>query len=127
MVGVGRGGRQLIRDPDINRLDESHHVAGVIGFQDPRTLTPRGVVSNMPPPDCLVSYIREAGFDGPLEMCAFDYDMSLVSALVARWRPETQFPSAVGGVHDHVAGCGLSSRTSHGRRPDQRVCDCGVL
>ncbi|MED6226483.1 hypothetical protein PIB30_104212 [Stylosanthes scabra] len=33
MAGSGRGGGQLIRDPDINRLDRSHHVAGAIGFQ----------------------------------------------------------------------------------------------
>ncbi|MED6212518.1 hypothetical protein PIB30_084167 [Stylosanthes scabra] len=35
----------------------------------------------MPPPDCLVPYIREAGFGGPLQMRPFDYDMPLVSAL----------------------------------------------
>ncbi|MED6123398.1 hypothetical protein PIB30_048821 [Stylosanthes scabra] len=86
MAGRGRGGGQLIRDPDINRLDESHYVAGAIGFQDPWTLTPRGVVPNMPPPDCLVPYIREAGFAGPLEIRAFDYDMSLVSALDVAYR-----------------------------------------
>ncbi|MED6176223.1 hypothetical protein PIB30_086062 [Stylosanthes scabra] len=33
MAGRGRGGGQLIRDPDINRLDQSHDVAGAIGFQ----------------------------------------------------------------------------------------------
>ncbi|MED6185936.1 hypothetical protein PIB30_061943 [Stylosanthes scabra] len=32
MAGSGRGRGQLIRDPDINRLDISHHVAGAIGF-----------------------------------------------------------------------------------------------
>ncbi|MED6201294.1 hypothetical protein PIB30_093480 [Stylosanthes scabra] len=90
-------------------------------MKDPQKLTARGVVLTMPPPDCLVPYIREAGFGGPLQMRPFDYDMTLVSALVERWRPETQFPFAMGGVHDHVAGRGLSSRTSHGRRPDQRV------
>ncbi|MED6115806.1 hypothetical protein PIB30_094296, partial [Stylosanthes scabra] len=58
-------------------------------FKNPRTLTPRGLVPNMPPPNCLVLYIREAGFGGPLEMRAFDYDMPLVSALVERWRPKT--------------------------------------
>ncbi|MED6137204.1 hypothetical protein PIB30_062910 [Stylosanthes scabra] len=83
---------QLTRDPDINRLDRTHHVAGAIEFQDPQTLTACGVVPYMPPPDCLV----ETG--------------------------NTQFPSVVGGVRDHVAGRGLPSRTPHGRRPDQRVC-----
>ncbi|MED6114256.1 hypothetical protein PIB30_078617, partial [Stylosanthes scabra] len=58
-------------------------------FKDPRTLTPRGVVPNMPPPDCLVPYIRKAVYGGPLEMRAFDYDMPLVSALVEMWRTET--------------------------------------
>ncbi|MED6170186.1 hypothetical protein PIB30_028420 [Stylosanthes scabra] len=61
---AGRG--QLTRDPDINRLDRTYHVAGAIGFQDPRTLTGRGVVPYMPPSDCLVPYIREARFGGPL-------------------------------------------------------------
>ncbi|MED6194638.1 hypothetical protein PIB30_030380 [Stylosanthes scabra] len=85
----GRGGQQLVRDPDINRLDRSHHMAGAIGFQDPQTLTARGVILNMPLPDCLVPYIREVGFGGPLQMRPFDYDMPLVFALVERWRPKT--------------------------------------
>ncbi|MED6125830.1 hypothetical protein PIB30_072318 [Stylosanthes scabra] len=33
MAGRGRRGGQLIRDPDINRLDESYHVAEAIGLQ----------------------------------------------------------------------------------------------
>ncbi|MED6139057.1 hypothetical protein PIB30_080290 [Stylosanthes scabra] len=111
----GRGGHQLERDPDINRLDRRHHVAGAIGFQDPRTLTARGVVPTMPPPDCLVPYIREAGFSGPLQMRLFDYDMPLVFALVERWRPKTH------SFHLPWGGRGLLSRTSHGRRPDQRM------
>ncbi|MED6173208.1 hypothetical protein PIB30_057096 [Stylosanthes scabra] len=90
----------------------------------------------MPPPDCFVSYIREAGFGGPLEMRPFDYDMPLVSALVERWRPETHsfhltweecmimlqvLMLVVCKVRNHLRGRGLSSRTSNGRRPDQRV------
>ncbi|MED6128594.1 hypothetical protein PIB30_099411, partial [Stylosanthes scabra] len=84
-----QGEEQLERDSDINRLDRSHHVTGAIGFQDQQTLAPRGIVPTMPPPACLVPYIHEAGFDGPLQMRSFDYDMPLVSALVERWRPKT--------------------------------------
>ncbi|MED6158276.1 hypothetical protein PIB30_031234 [Stylosanthes scabra] len=80
-----QGEEQLKRDADINRLDRTHHVAGAIGFEDPRTLAPQGIVPTMPPPDCLVPYIHEAGFGGPLQMQPFDYDMPLVSALVERW------------------------------------------
>ncbi|MED6198373.1 hypothetical protein PIB30_065758 [Stylosanthes scabra] len=58
-------------------------------YEESRTLTPRGVVPTMPSSDCLIPYIREIGFGDPLEMCPFDYDMPLVSALVERWRPET--------------------------------------
>ncbi|MED6198848.1 hypothetical protein PIB30_070348 [Stylosanthes scabra] len=84
-------------------------------YEDPRTLTAHGVIPYTPLPDCLVPYIREAGFGGPLQMRPFDYDMLLVSALVERWRPETQ--------SFHLPwGHGLSSRTPHERRPDQRVC-----
>ncbi|MED6224163.1 hypothetical protein PIB30_081204 [Stylosanthes scabra] len=85
---AGQGEEQLERDADINRLDQTHHVAGAIGFQEPRTLAPREIVPTMPPSDCLVPYIHEAGFGDPLQMRLFDYDMPLVSALVERWRPE---------------------------------------
>ncbi|MED6211973.1 hypothetical protein PIB30_078644 [Stylosanthes scabra] len=79
---------------------------------------PRGVVPNLPPPDCLVPYIREAGFGGPLEMRAFDYDMPLVSALVERWRLETHsFHLLLGGVHDHVADTCLWS-------PLRKIAQC---
>ncbi|MED6160960.1 hypothetical protein PIB30_056240 [Stylosanthes scabra] len=86
---AGQGGEQLERDADINRLDRTHHMAGAIGFQEPRTLAPRVIVPTMPPPDCLVPYIHEAGFGGTLQMRPFDYNMPLVSVLVERWRPET--------------------------------------
>ncbi|MED6151834.1 hypothetical protein PIB30_086144, partial [Stylosanthes scabra] len=55
---------------------------------EPRTLAPRGIVPTMPLPDCLVPYIHETEFGGPLQMRPFDYDMLLVSALVERWQPE---------------------------------------
>ncbi|MED6213234.1 hypothetical protein PIB30_091197 [Stylosanthes scabra] len=99
-----QGEEQLERDADINRLDRTHHVAGAIGFQDPRTLAPRRIVPTMPPPDCLVPYIHEAGFGGPLQMRPFDYDMPLVSALVERRRLETHSFHMPWGVHDHLAG-----------------------
>ncbi|MED6225444.1 hypothetical protein PIB30_093775 [Stylosanthes scabra] len=35
-MASGRGGQQLVPDPDINRLNGSHHVAGAIGFQGER-------------------------------------------------------------------------------------------
>ncbi|MED6172183.1 hypothetical protein PIB30_047722 [Stylosanthes scabra] len=93
MVGSGagrdRGGAQIVRDPDINRLNGTHHVAGTLGFETPRKLTLRGVVPNLSPPDVLIPYIREVDFGGPLEMRSFDYDMSLLSAVVEKWRPET--------------------------------------
>ncbi|MED6138720.1 hypothetical protein PIB30_077067 [Stylosanthes scabra] len=53
-AGRDRGGAQVIRDPYINRLNGIHHVAGALGFQTPRMLTPRGVVPNMPPPDVFI-------------------------------------------------------------------------
>ncbi|MED6110279.1 hypothetical protein PIB30_041470 [Stylosanthes scabra] len=81
----------------------------------------------MPPPACLVPYIHEAGFGGPLQMRPFDYDMPLVSALVERWRPETHsFHLPWGSArspcsYSMYARYGLSSRTAHRRRTDQRV------
>ncbi|MED6122359.1 hypothetical protein PIB30_039031 [Stylosanthes scabra] len=108
----------MIRDPYINRMDASHHIAGEEGFQTPRCLTSRGVVPNMPPPECLVEYIHEAGFGGPLELRKFEYDMSVLSALVERWRPETQFPYPIRRVHNHAAGCGISPWPTQRWRPE---------
>ncbi|MED6106945.1 hypothetical protein PIB30_009554 [Stylosanthes scabra] len=71
---------QMIRDSDINRLDEEHHIVGAEEFQTPRCLATRGVVPIDPPPDCLVEYIQEAGFGGPLQLRKFEYDASVVSA-----------------------------------------------
>ncbi|MED6169717.1 hypothetical protein PIB30_023926 [Stylosanthes scabra] len=83
---AGQGEEQLERDADINRLDRTHHVAGALGFQDPRTFAPRGIIPTMPLSDCLVPYIHEAGFGGPLQMCPFDYDMPLDVAYHLRLR-----------------------------------------
>ncbi|MED6144580.1 hypothetical protein PIB30_017077 [Stylosanthes scabra] len=33
MAGRNRGRGQAVRDPDINRLNATHHVAGVLGFE----------------------------------------------------------------------------------------------
>ncbi|MED6159674.1 hypothetical protein PIB30_044373 [Stylosanthes scabra] len=60
MASGGRGRGEAVRDPDINRLDKSHHVAGALGFETPRKLTPRGVLPNLRLPECLVKYIHEA-------------------------------------------------------------------
>ncbi|MED6151991.1 hypothetical protein PIB30_087616 [Stylosanthes scabra] len=64
-AGRSRVGAQFIRDPNINRLNGTYHVAGTLGFETPRMLPPRGVVPNLPPPDVLIPYIRKAGFGGP--------------------------------------------------------------
>ncbi|MED6147549.1 hypothetical protein PIB30_044892 [Stylosanthes scabra] len=85
-AGHGRGGAPATRDPDINRLDATHHVAGALGFKTSQMLIPRSVIPSVPPPNVLLRYIREADFGGPLEMQTFDYDMPLLSALVERWR-----------------------------------------
>ncbi|MED6131094.1 hypothetical protein PIB30_006715 [Stylosanthes scabra] len=60
-----QGRVQMIRDPEINRLDEHHHIVRAEEFQTPRCLATRGVVHTEPPPDCLVECIQEAGFRGP--------------------------------------------------------------
>ncbi|MED6171039.1 hypothetical protein PIB30_036950 [Stylosanthes scabra] len=111
---------EMMRDADINRLDRTHHVAGAIRFQEPRTLKARGVVPYVSPPKCLVPYIREAGFGGP-----------------CRWVPLTTtclwFPYLLRGGNQRrtVSICrggsarsrrGIPSRTPHGRKPDQWVC-----
>ncbi|MED6148138.1 hypothetical protein PIB30_050329 [Stylosanthes scabra] len=80
----------------------------------------------MPPPDCLVPYIHEAGFGGPLEIRAFDYDMPLVSALVERpshgrrpgQRVHQEFWQIVWG-RDLGDGPGISRRPSPGRRGEE--------
>ncbi|XP_028787985.1 serine/threonine-protein phosphatase 7 long form homolog [Neltuma alba] len=41
------------------------------------------------PPNQILEYLRLAGFYGVARVGQFDYDRSLVSALVERWRPET--------------------------------------
>ncbi|MED6150745.1 hypothetical protein PIB30_075505 [Stylosanthes scabra] len=88
--------------------------------QDPRTFTARGVVPYMPPPECLVPYIRDAGFGGPLQMGPFDYDMPLVSDLLrGRDRRRTVFICRGGSARSRR---GIPSRSPHGWRPDQLVC-----
>ncbi|MED6125831.1 hypothetical protein PIB30_072319 [Stylosanthes scabra] len=76
----------------------------------------------------LVPYIREAGFGGPLEMRAFDYDMSLVSTLDVAYHLG---PRADGDpinrcvrnfdqwCRDLVDGPGFSWRTSPSRRGEE--------
>ncbi|XP_028769955.1 serine/threonine-protein phosphatase 7 long form homolog [Neltuma alba] len=41
------------------------------------------------PPNQILEYLRLAGFYGVARVGQFDYDRSLVSALIERWRPET--------------------------------------
>ncbi|QHO16877.1 uncharacterized protein DS421_10g307390 [Arachis hypogaea] len=53
-------------DRDINRLNATWHIAGTEDFERPRLLLPRRVSHTFPPPDAIVPYLREAGFDDAL-------------------------------------------------------------
>ncbi|MED6224997.1 hypothetical protein PIB30_089487 [Stylosanthes scabra] len=65
----------------------------------------------MPPPECLVPYIRDAGFEGLLEMSAFDYDMSLLSALDVAYQLglRTDGDPISGCVRDFDQSCGVGT------------------
>ncbi|MED6179631.1 hypothetical protein PIB30_002455 [Stylosanthes scabra] len=82
---VGRGQRQpTMRSADINRLTGMTHMTEV-----PRLLElPRSSVIVAPLPT-IMSYVRDAGFEGPWIMRDFDIDGPLLSSFVKRWRPKT--------------------------------------
>ncbi|MED6199094.1 hypothetical protein PIB30_072647 [Stylosanthes scabra] len=109
-TGRGRGRTPVIRDRTLTGL------MGPTMWQAPRMLTPRDVVPNVPPPDILIPYIKEAGFGGPLEMRLFDYDMPLLSAVVERWRPETH------SFHLPWDGTGFSWWKTTGGRREEELC-----
>ena len=46
-------------------------------------------INRIYPPIEIFEYLRVSGFYGVARVGQFDYDRSLVSALVERWRPET--------------------------------------
>ncbi|KAL4373786.1 hypothetical protein AHAS_Ahas05G0116600 [Arachis hypogaea] len=68
--------RAYVRTGDINRLNDTWHVAGALDFERPRLLLPRRVTLGLPPPPILLPYIREARFGHAIEF-------------VERWRPKT--------------------------------------
>ncbi|MED6160812.1 hypothetical protein PIB30_054803 [Stylosanthes scabra] len=84
---VGRGQRQsALRSSNIGRLTREVHLVGAVDFQFPRLLELRRGSIIVPPPDAIVPYIEEAGFEGPLRMRDFDIDGLLLSSFVERDR-----------------------------------------
>ncbi|RYR34157.1 hypothetical protein Ahy_A10g048889 [Arachis hypogaea] len=81
--------RQAGNDGDTNRLNETSHYTGAANFERPRLLLPRRLSHTLPPPNAIVSYLVEAGFDDTVPLRDFTFDNFLISALVERWRPET--------------------------------------
>ncbi|QHO23596.1 uncharacterized protein DS421_12g364910 [Arachis hypogaea] len=80
--------RQAGNDGDINRLNETSHYAGAADFERPRLLLPLRVSHTLPPPDAIVPYLVEVGFNDTVLLRDFTFDNSPISALVERWRPE---------------------------------------
>ncbi|QHO19333.1 uncharacterized protein DS421_11g327960 [Arachis hypogaea] len=76
------------RDPDINCLNASWHIAGAINFERPRLLLPRRVSHTLAPPDAII-HLREAEFGDTMQFRDFVFDNSLITPIVERWRPET--------------------------------------
>ncbi|QHN78669.1 uncharacterized protein DS421_19g663320 [Arachis hypogaea] len=50
----------MAHNPDINRLNASWHIAGVIDFERLRLLLPRRVSHTLASPDAIVPCLREA-------------------------------------------------------------------
>ncbi|QHN85109.1 uncharacterized protein DS421_16g534470 [Arachis hypogaea] len=73
--------RQAENDGDINRLNEMTHYAGTADFKRPCLLLPRRVSHTLSPPDAIVPYLAEAGFDDRVPLRDFTFTNSLISAL----------------------------------------------
>ncbi|XP_020960033.1 protein MAIN-LIKE 1-like [Arachis ipaensis] len=86
---VRRDARTDARDPDINRLNASWHIAGAIDYERPRLLLPRRVSHTLAPSDVVVPYLREVGFGDKVQLRDFVFDNSQITAFVELWRPES--------------------------------------
>ncbi|RYR48420.1 hypothetical protein Ahy_A07g034444 [Arachis hypogaea] len=80
--------RLLGYEDEMYRLDHAEHTAGRLDRVAPRILrTKRNLMTQ--PPEQIRPYLRRAGFEYVAYMVEFEYDWSLTSALIERWRPES--------------------------------------
>ncbi|QHO48083.1 uncharacterized protein DS421_1g02590 [Arachis hypogaea] len=120
--------RQYVCEGDINRLNNTWHVVGVLDsekLQRSRLLLPRRVTLGLLSPPILLSYIREDGFRHAVDLRDFMFDNSLISAFVERWRPETHtfhlpWGEASITLQDVAYHIGLHT-TGESRTPDMGV------
>ncbi|RYR23571.1 hypothetical protein Ahy_B03g068774 [Arachis hypogaea] len=88
--------RVYVRTGDINRLNDTWHVARALDFKlsvlkiAATTVTFAPCVTlGLPPPPIMLPYIREAGFEHAVRLRNFIFDGCLIFAFVKWWRPET--------------------------------------
>ncbi|QHO43376.1 uncharacterized protein DS421_5g162290 [Arachis hypogaea] len=121
--------RQAGNDGDINKLNETTHYAETADFERLRLLLPQRVSHTLPLPDAIVPYLAEPGFGDTVPLRDFTFDSSLISALVERWRPETQTFHLPWGevtitlqdVAYHLNLCATASRNSIAGSADEGV------
>ncbi|MED6196847.1 hypothetical protein PIB30_051127 [Stylosanthes scabra] len=77
-----------VRIGDINRKnDDRWHIATTL--ESPRILHARRNSHVMAPPEVLMPYFWDASFGQAVMLADFHFDLTLLSAFVERWRPET--------------------------------------
>ncbi|KAF7810558.1 aluminum-activated malate transporter 12-like [Senna tora] len=65
------------------------------------------------PPAHIVHYLKATGFYGMSRLSLTNFESSLVSALVERWRPRnTHLPPSTGRMHHHTGGCCITTWAS---------------
>ncbi|QHO49453.1 uncharacterized protein DS421_1g14070 [Arachis hypogaea] len=92
-------------DGDINRLNETSHYVGAADFEGldcMMNLEQYLLVHTLPPPDAIVPYLAEAGFDDTVPLRDFTFDNSLISAYVHTETPlGNAFVTLGGGTARH--------------------------
>ncbi|MED6213781.1 hypothetical protein PIB30_096702 [Stylosanthes scabra] len=79
-----------MRSDNINRKNaDGWHIATALDIESPRILHSQRNSHVMATPEMLMTYFRDTGFGQAVMLTDFHFDLTLLSAFVERWRPET--------------------------------------
>ncbi|KAE9621494.1 hypothetical protein Lal_00033000 [Lupinus albus] len=77
------------KDPSLLTQQNNHISSHIWSGKDHMLLPKQSYVRGPKPPEPILAMLKVAGFGYVVEIENFDIDVSLISALVERWRPET--------------------------------------